>query len=366
MKINLEEIDRTQFMVHEHILLGEVVYLVQPCHIGAKWTQANKHFRSSVWNSDGELISAGFPKFTNWGENPEHFPVPSSLRDCVVTEKLDGSLLIVSKYKGQLILRTRGTVDGSTLDNGHELEIFKQQFANFLNQYDDRYETWDFSYLFEWVSPENRIVLNYGDKPEWMLVGYIDHTDYSLCSQSFLDEKALDWNMKRPVTFNFSDKSIDYLLIAVDDWKGQEGVVVYSKEGQTLHKVKSAWYLALHHMKSELASPEKVLDVWFSMNKPDYETFYNNIATQFDFEIANQIRGDISKISDAWKEVQKIVDAMKVFVDGVRNLPTRRDQALKIKMAYGDTNRASFCFTLLDNKPLTDDNLKKLMYQVLK
>jgi hypothetical protein len=362
MKINLKEIDETQFMVHEHILCGEAVYLVQPQHIGCKWTQSNKHFRSSVWNSEGELISAGFPKFVNWGENPEHFPVPTNIRDCVITEKLDGSLLIVSKYKGEFVLRTRGTTDASTLNNGHELQIFKSTILPKLAA-NDSTETWDYSYLFEWTSPLQRIVLNYGDTPEWRLVGGVEHKDYSLWLQIELDNVAKDFGIKRPETYTFG--SIDDLR-DIDNWKGKEGVVIYSKEGQALHKVKSAWYLALHHMKSELASFDKVIDVWFTMNRPDYQTFYTHVAKQFDFELANQIQGDMSRICDGYKEVNKIVAHMTEFVNEVRSMSTRRDQAQKILSAYGETNRGSFCFKLLDNKPLADDDLKKLLYQVLK
>ena len=39
MKIDLDKVDRTQFMVHEHSLNGEIVHLIQPQHIGTKWTQ---------------------------------------------------------------------------------------------------------------------------------------------------------------------------------------------------------------------------------------------------------------------------------------------------------------------------------------
>ncbi len=100
MKFDLQSIDQTQFMVHPHVLNGEIVHLVQPNHIGVKWRQDNKFLRSVVLNEDGEVISIGFPKFTNFGENPEHFPTPVSLKGVVCVDKLDGSLLIVSKYKG--------------------------------------------------------------------------------------------------------------------------------------------------------------------------------------------------------------------------------------------------------------------------
>jgi hypothetical protein len=315
-----------------------------------------------VWNAEGELVSAGFPKFTNWGEKPEVFPLPTSLNGATITEKLDGSLLIVSKYKGNFILRTRGTVDATQLNNGHELEIFKQTI---LPKLDDGEETWPYSILFEWTSPNQKIILNYGDWPQWYLVGMIEHADYSLIVQELLDVMAEKYGLNRPTTYTFAN--IPELLAMVEEWKGKEGVVVYSNNGQTLHKIKGAWYLALHHMKSELASFDKVIDVWFNLGRPSYTDFYNKVAKQFDFELANQIQGDMSRICDGWKEVEKIRLGLNAFVENkLKPLPTRRDQANLTLSSYGQTNRASFVFKLLDGKSLSDDDLKKLLYQVLK
>jgi len=362
MKIDIQKIDLTQFMVHEHSLNGEIVYLIQPQHIGTKWTQDNKHMRSVVVNYAGEVISAGFPKFTNWGENPDHFPVPNSLKYCTVVEKLDGSLLIVSKYNGQYILRTRGTVDASTMANGHELEIFKNTI---LSKLADNNDTWDYSVLFEWLSPINKIVLNYGDEPSWRLIGFINHINYSLAQQDMLDAMAKKYGFDRPPTYTFSD--VQDLLKDVDQWRGKEGVVVYSNNDQMLHKVKGAWYLALHHMKSELSNIEKVIDVWLEQGMPDYQTFYNYIFTTFDYELAEQCRGMISRICDAKKEVDLIVSGMNEFVNNrLKTLPTRKLQAEQVISAYGNTNRASFLFKLLDGKSLGKEEYKKLLFQVLK
>ena len=367
MKIDLAKLDLTQFMAHDHFVNGEVVTLVQPQHIGTKWTQDNKHLRSSVWNYQGELISAGFCKFTNFGENPEHFPVPQSLKNCTVVEKLDGSLLIVSKYKGQYILRTRGTVDASTMANGHELELFKDTILNTLDTClpVDVNGNWHYSMLFEWVSPINKIVLNYGDSPDWHLVGVVNHDHYTLWSQSRLDEAAQELGLKRPTTYTFTD--VNDLLQNVEQWKGKEGVVIYSHDGQMLHKVKGAWYLALHHMKSELSNIEKVMDVWLEQQMPDYNTFYTYIVNSFDYELAEQCRGHISNLCDGRKEVDKIIDHMRGFINSkVRTLPTRKEQAITILSSYGETNRSGYLFKLLDNKPLEKDDYKKLMFQVLK
>jgi T4 RnlA family RNA ligase len=362
MKIDISSIDRESFMVHEHIIYGEVVYLVQPKHIGAKWKNDNLHFRSSVWNYNGELISASFPKFFNWSEQPDLSPVPASLKNATVVEKLDGSTLIVSKYNGQYILRTRGTVDASTMANGFELELFK---STILNKLQDNNDTWGYSIIWEWLSPINKIVLSYGDEPMWKLIGFIDHTDYSLAQQDMLDAMAKKYDFKRPATYTFS--SVQDLLKDVDQWRGKEGVVVYSKNDQMLHKVKGAWYLALHHMKSELSNIEKVLDVWLEQGMPDYQTFYNYIFTTFDFELAEQIKGTISRIVDGKKEVNKIVDGMNNFVNNkLRSLPSRKEQAQLVISSYGETNRAAFVFKVLDNRPLGKEEYKKLLFQVLK
>lgn len=366
MKVDLQSIDLTQFYVNEHVLNGEAVYLVIPKQIGVKWAKETKVFRSSVWDSNGELISAGFPKFTNWGEAPDVFPLPTSLKNATIVEKVDGSLLIVSKWKGQYILRTRGTVDATQLDNGHELEIFNNTILPlFGKDWLDYGPSWNVSFLFEWTSPNQKIILNYGDSPDWYFVGAVNHRDYSIWTQEELDGFAACVGFKRPVTYTFS--TIEDLMANVEQWKGKEGVCVYSNEDQLIHKVKSAWYLTLHHMKSELSSREKVIDVWFNFGKPSYTEFYEKVETQFDHELAEQIRGDISNICDAWKEVLKIEEGMKKFLkEQVLPMPTRKLQAVVVIQSYGKTNRANFLFKLLDGKTLSDEDYKKLLWQVLK
>ena len=366
MKIDIDKVDRTQFMVHHfHSLNGEIVHLIQPQHIGTKWTQDNKHMRSVVVNYEGEVISASFPKFTNYGENPEHFPVPNSLKHCTVVEKLDGSTLIVSKYNGQYILRTRGTVDASTMANGFELELFKEKILFPLaKNIGNIGETWEFSILFEWVSPINKIVLNYGDEPDWYLVGMIWHGDYELHSQSDLDDFAKQHNLKRPATYTFSD--VNDLLQNVEEWKGKEGVCVYSKNDQSIHKVKSADYLIKHRFKSE-ATLENTLDLYFSYGKPLYQEFESKLTETFDYECFEMVRGYASQICDASKEVNKIVDGFKSFIDNqLKVLSTRKEQAQKVISSYSESNRSSMIFSLLDGKTLTADQHKKLFWQVLK
>jgi hypothetical protein len=360
VKIDLTEIDQENFMVHPHEIAGETAYLVQPIHLGAKWGKNNLHFRSSLWNSQGELISASFKKFFNWAEHPELTYTPFSLTangGCELMEKIDGSTLIVSRYKGHLIMRTRGTSDARKQDNGHEIDWLVDKYPAIASVGEG------VSHIYEWVSPMNKIVLNYGDDPDAYLIAIINHSDYTMESQSVLDAAAKLYGLKRPARYNF--KSVSEMLKAIEDLKGKEGLCVYCNKGQDIRKVKSAWYLALHRMKTELGNFDRVLDFYFTLGQPSYTEFFSHVEKNHDYELAVQMQGDISRICEGMKEVKELITAMTVKAISLRGLP-RKEAAQVIIQAYGNTNRAGFAFKLLDNKPLDVDDYKKLLYQVLK
>ena len=118
-------------------------------------------------------------------------------------------------------------------------------------------------------------------------------------------------------------------------------------------------------MKTELGSFERVVDLYFVINKPDYNTYYQYVVDNFDYELAESCKSHISRICDGMKEVNKIVKAMKEKADEVRGL-TRKEAAAIILSDYGVTNRSGMVFSLLDNKPLQDKDYKRLLFQVTK
>lgn len=395
MKIQIEDVNQEQFFVNPHQLGDETVYLVQPKHIGAKWNKQNLIYRSSVWNAQGEPVSLSFKKFFNWGEQPDLAYTPFSMTangGVSLMEKIDGSTLIVSLYKGNLIVRTRGTMDATRMDqNGDEIALLKEKYPQAFSFEVTKNETAAISYIFEWVSPKNKIVINYPE-PDIYLVGIMSHLDYSYVSQEGLDMVASTLKVKRPRRFVFDDftnmfeaiHALDYAETRklqspkeiISDLKTKsstklsrefEGFCVYCNKDQDIRKVKSAWYLALHKLKSEVSSIDKVIDLWFTLDCPTYQEFYAYLHDHFDYEIAEACRGFTSKICQAKPEVENIIRGMNTFIEReIKALPTRKLQAVVIQQAYGNTNRASFLFKLLDGKSLSRDDIKKLLYQVLK
>lgn len=362
MQIDIPQIDTSSFNIREGNINDKDCFLVLPKNIGYKWRKDNLVFRSSIWDIDGNLISAGFKKFGNYGENPDVFTIPDKIgKYDRIEEKLDGSLLIVTYINGKLSMRTRGTFDARIMPNSDELNLLIQKYPSV---FDNAYiRLGGHSLLLEWLSPSNVIILNYGDEPDLRLIGVVRHKDYTYFRTNELELLSDDLNISLPEQYKF--KNIDDMIKSVTELKGKEGCVWYSKNGQHLLKIKSVWYLALHRVKSEINSIKNVVDVFFNRNKPTYQEFYDYIETTFDFELAETAKGNISKICDAYKEVTKIVIGMNNFVYKIKSLETRKYQAREIIGAYGKTNRAAFVFNILDGKDLTDDQVKKLLFQKL-
>lgn len=357
MIFRLENLDLENFDSKTYQMsFGEAVLVIPK--IGCKWTQENKIFRSSLWEKEsGLLISAGFPKFTNWGENPDIFPLPQKLDNAIVTEKLDGSLLIVSKWKGELIVRTRESIEEKNNRLASEINYFKNSvLKNLLSEYRFKKRDWNFSLLFEWLSPNREIVINYGSSPKFVLIGRVDHSDYSLYTPNELNLFAEKYGFDRPNFYSFP--STKNLLQNVESWKLKEGVCVYSGENyQVIHKVKSLWYLSLHRMKSELSSIDKVADVYFELGRPHFQDFKSFLIHNFDFELFNILEDSIIKIIDCYYQTIEFLAIVELFLENISKL-SRKEKAEEIIGSFRDLS--GFVFSVLDGK--VDDKVRRKIF----
>ena len=362
MKINFADYDFAEFAIKEGAFGGIWSKLITPIHIGTKFTQKNKIFRSSIWVADtGELLSAGLPKFVNFGENPENFPIPLSIDNCAFVEKIDGSLVCLDYINDKLCIRTRGTFSYESLENASD---FERCLSEHLVINDWLATNSHCTLLCELTTPNLKVVLDYGPLPQFWMVGVVNKNDYSLMNQRELDALGVELELKRPESFSFS--SVDELLNGVAKWTTKEGVCLYSNNSREIHKIKAYSYLKLHRFKSE-ATLENTLELYFLNGRPSYQEFEQRLIEAFDYECFEMVRGYASSICDAAKDVQRIVEGIDEFVGGtLRPLPTRRAQAEKVIASYGQTNRSAFVFARLDNKVLNDDQMKKLYWQVLK
>lgn len=303
--------DATQFTFKECTIGGDDCVLITPTNsVMPIWNNDNSIYRSSIWRvSDGKLISAGYRKFVNFGEQPKFEPVDVFNTELIAVEKIDGSCLICSKHNDEYIFRTRGTVDAHFLCTGNELDglIEKYNVKHVIDELTDEYG--EVTLLFEWVTPNNVICIHY-DEPDFYLTGIVLHKDYSYFLQNDLDRIADKYGFIRPKRYNFSNfENLNDLAQDIrDTFVSKEGIVCYFENGQVLKKMKSDWYLFLHRAKSTLNS-EKHIAEWMIDNNllsmddsfnciNTIDSIENTFANIYDWEIVNYIRTYIHNIFD--------------------------------------------------------------------
>lgn len=360
MKIVLPQ-ETDGFRLYEHTFCGIPSFLVIP-GIDPTWTKQNLYFRSLVINKQTlEVLSAGWPKFFNFGEKPTCYPDPNSYNDWKIEEKIDGSLVICDYINGVFNMRTRGTVSHTVQENSKDFELLTKnhpKVATFLQANPN------LSLLFEIVTPNNVIVIR-PSETYFVFLGAVNKNSLTIVTEKETTEIAKEIDISLPKKYKFN--SLIEACEAIKQWKGKEGIVLSYNNNQNRIKIKSDWYLWLHRIKSQLNSEDNLIELFVNEGMPEYEVFYNLLVKTFDWEIAEQLKSQISKLADAGKNTKKIVMHMKDFVATIKGYSTRKEQARAIISSYGgpNNNRASMLFTLLDGKELSKEQLTKLIYQVI-
>lgn len=350
--MNIKLPDHNSFNIKTVNIAGDECVLVTPKEMGVEWTEENKYFRSSVWRkSDMKPVSLGFRKFMNYGEKPQFEPLPENITFRAI-QKIDGSCLIVSNYKEELIVRTRGTVDASRLKNGAEIELLKNKYPKaFDNEW---LECGLYTLLFEWTTPTNRIVLNETNEPTLWLIGIVSHSNYSYVSQHNLDVYAKEMGVKRPKSFGIRlNGNIEELKKQIDIRSDIEGVVVYDEStgenvNQVLKKIKTLRYLELHRVFTGLKSVDHLFEFWKNSGYLHYYNFKEYIEEKYDHEL-------LVSLDSLLQELFVIVDKMTCKFYEIFNFVndpsfiklTRKKQATSVIQTHKEWSWVAF--RLLDN-----------------
>ena len=357
--------DRESFDYKECMICGDLCWLIKPRSIGVKWTSENARFRSViVRQSDNLVISQGFRKFVNFHETPSFEPW-NNLWPVEARHKIDGSLLIVSKYKGELIVRTRGTIDARQMSNGHEIDLLITKYLRTFNN--GWIDSERHSFLFEWTTPTNIIVIREDVEPTLRLIGIIDHVSARYENQGTLDVVAELLGVLRPLPYDF--KNVNECRSEVMPWKGKEGVVIYSPCGQILKKFKAVEYNDMHRLAAGMSTIGGILETY--LNGPEYfntiEAFRNYIEKTADFEIAERNMPFIERVIDAHERVMNDIEKGQVFVDVMlasSRTMTIAEQAQYI-IKHLDPYPRIFAFSHLRRRPIEKHLIKNVMKHYL-
>ena len=234
------------------------------------WDDITMQTRGLVTDEKGNIVARPFKKFFNDSEK-KHTPTP----DFDVYEKMDGSLGILFYYKGEWVLSTRGSFTSDQAIKGFEM----------LQKYEYQKLHKDYTYLFEIIYDDNRIVVKY-DYEDLILLGMINtETGYEVD----LYGEGNDVRLKNLIT-NLGFKVVkkydginDYSILKGMIKDDEEGFVVKFSNGDRM-KVKGEEYMKLHKLITSVSTT----GIWEMLSegrdvlellKEVPDEFYNKIKT---------------------------------------------------------------------------------------
>jgi len=211
-----------------------------------------RELRGLKFDRQGYALARPYHKFHNLGERPETKGRALDWRQPhVILEKLDGSLVHPVVVDGEVRLMTRMGYTGVAQAAERHLPSVREFCTSMLSR--------GYTPMFEWVSPENRIVLRYAHD-RLVLTGmrhtlsgaYIKHADVQSIAAPYGIAVARAWGA------NVAD--LDEFLEHARSLEDEEGYVVRFDDG-TMVKVKADAYVRAHKAKDDIALEKNVLDL---------------------------------------------------------------------------------------------------------
>lgn len=200
------------------------------------WTPVTRVCRGLIYNvHSGEIVARPFPKFWNYGE-PEAGQLDLNAR-VVVTDKVDGSLGILYPTSSGYAVATRGSF--TSVQAEHATKVWLARYADVTEVEPG------ITMLFEIVFPENRIVCDYGDMDDLVLLGGMD-----IAAGTPIRPGFLDWSGPTAATFDYRTLAE---ALAAPPRPGAEGFVIRLPDhDHAMVKLKQADYVELHRIVTGL------------------------------------------------------------------------------------------------------------------
>lgn len=322
MKIDIDNlqkyIDEKLISVQKHPTEELFIYnYTQICQFKGVWDDTTLMCRGLITDKEGNVIARPFKKFFNVQEVENKLPDG----DYEVWEKMDGSLGILYWVGDTPYIATRGSFTSDQAKKG--TEMLHERYKS-IYKYFDRNKT----YLFEIIYPSNRIVVDYKDKEELILLAIIDVETGE--EESILTAIPME-KAKRYTQMNLEHA----MQVAPQD---SEGFVLRWQNGYRL-KYKFEEYVRLHRLLTQVTRRT----IWDLLrNKQPFDELLDRIPDEF----FQWVKNTESELRNEYKEIEDVAKLAFQTYD-LHNM-TRKEAAEIITTRY--KKFASVIFLMLDNR----------------
>ncbi len=256
----IDDLNDTQLMNYLGAILWSVTinekdeYLLfkyNECIFNVGWHKYAIEARGKILNRNTmKIVSYPFDKFFNLGEatTSENFVVAelAKAKSISVTDKKDGSTIIVSNDNGNLLVTTNGSFENDQTKWANQ--IFKEKYSEFINNVPEGY-----TFIFELIHPENRIVLDYGDERDVYMLAIRNLETFKLMDYADVVKFATTYGFKVTESETFTN-----LKTLCDKAKeltnaNKEGWVIRIEDNDFMFKLKLEEYFILHKAQSSIS-----------------------------------------------------------------------------------------------------------------
>lgn len=306
------------------------------------------------------VVSVRFDRFFNLGECPDLYQ-GFDISKTRILEKADGSLVSFchNPFTDRFEISTRSMfkAEGEHIFGG----TFRSKILEAAGfSCEEEFQEWAIqnlsrnnTHIFEWVSPENRIVTRY-DSSHLVLLGVRSNVtlkEYNWGAlTAFFERIQKGVNIRLPKTYDPAVDTQEIVKRANELTGLEEGFIAWCEETNRRVKVKAANYLIAHRLRGETTIPtrknllELVLEGEvdeFLCYFPEYEKHVNPIREEVN-SLEEQLRG-------SWLEFRDIVD-QKEFALAIKSVPA--NSILFSTRKLGIEDPVKYLHTLDVNKKL--------------
>jgi RNA ligase len=258
--------------------------------------------RGLIFYPDGKIMSRPFHKFFNVGEREETLVHNLDLTaPHVIMEKMDGSMIRPIMVNGKLRLATKmGVTDTSEaaekIVTAAQLEWMADAMADGLTP------------LYEFISPENRIVIEY-EKAELVMLALRRNRD-----GIYMDLNYCDPLVRMVPMYGSVDGSFAEYIARQRGREGREGDIIRFSSGHML-KVKNDWYVRIHKVKDKIRTDRHILALVL-------EGMIDDVMPHLDERDFSRVRDYEARFHEAYRnklvELDQLIDDLITDAEGDR------------------------------------------------
>ena len=286
-----------------------------------------------------KVVCWPFDKFFNV---QEQYAADIDWSSARVLEKIDGSLIKLYYYNGEWVFATSSTCDAHDANVDRFGKKYYDIIKKAVNYNKIPFDTLDpdYTYMFELVSPESQVVINYKSTALYFLacrnnttgeeietsIGIMKPNSYPLNSLEGCMEAVEKLNMGSDVT--------------------NEGFVVVDKNYHRV-KIKSMAYVSLHHIKNAGFTAKRMSELY---------------AASIDFdELVKEFPGYTREIRFYQWQIAEFEFNVEQMIDYARSLYEEYDHDRKaVALAVKKSKYSYFGFKAIDNELTAEEMISAL------